>query len=642
MMYLSKYLKIYTCCLTLLGFSIVNCTAQHAIPAFIPMPRSVKMDTGNFIFRSGTTIRADVQEKRAVEYFIGRLFSTRQFNNKVIPGAAQAPGRQPELLITNSGAEQLPEEGYRLSVTPAGITLTGKNAGLFYGMQTLLQLLADPANGTVAVPCLTIEDAPRFGYRGLMLDVSRHFFTVEQIKDLLDLMAYYKLNRFHWHLTDDQGWRLEIKSFPELTKVGAWRVPRIEFSGNTLPPQPGERATDGGFYTREQVKEVIRYAAERHIEILPEIDVPGHSMAAIAAYPELSVTQNADTKVNPGSSFAKWFSTGGFEMYVDNSLNPTDERVYRFLDKVFEEVATLFPYPYIHIGGDECYKGYWEKDTAVQHFMKEHHINDAHELQTYFVSRVNKIILSKHKKMIAWDEVAEGNIKDRFMVMSRFGEKAAIAQIRKGLDIILAPGDNGLYFDYAQSTSDQEPSSHGGDAPVWKAYQYNPEYPALSADERKHIMGVEGCIWTENIPDVSKLQYMLLPRMLALAETGWSDETAKDYPRFAGTALPLHLGHFDKAGANYRVPTVFNYADTTIVTDTFRFEVTQPPVTGARIYYTLNNRPPGDYDHEYKTPVTIIVPKGKTITLKTIVITPAGRRSIITRTVLDNSNNAQH
>ncbi|MET3879843.1 family 20 glycosylhydrolase [Chitinophaga sp. OAE865] len=637
-MYFSKYVKIYTCCLALLGFCAGNSAAQQAGPALIPMPRSVKTDTGSFIFNAGTLIRTDVKEQHAVDYFTGQLFSRWKFNNKVATGTTGDGG----LVITTNGAEQLPDEGYRLSVTPAGITLTGRNVGLFYGMQTLLQLFPEPANGAVAIPCVTIEDAPRFGYRGLMLDVSRHFFTVEQIKDLLDMMAYYKLNRFHWHLTDDQGWRLEIKSCPELTQVGAWRVPRIEFGGNTLPPQPGEKATDGGFYTQEQVKDIIRYAAERHIEILPEIDVPGHSMAAIAAYPELCVTRNKDIKVNPGSSFAKWFPNGSYEMYEDNSLNPTDERVYTFLDKVFGEVAALFPYLYIHIGGDECYKGFWEKDAAVQSFMKMHHIKNTHELQSYFILRLNKIIQSKHKKLIAWDEVAEGDVKDSITIMSRFGEKAAISQIRKGLDIVLAPGGNGLYFDYAQSTSDQEPSSHGGDAPAWKAYQYNPEYSSLSAKERKHIMGVEACIWTENIPDVSKLQYMMLPRMLALAETGWSDETAKAYPRFAGTALPLHLERFDKAGINYRVPTVFNYTDSTIATGSFRFEVAQPPVQGARIYYTLNNRPPGDYDHEYTAPVTITVPKGKTITLKTVVITPAGRRSIVTRTVLDNSHKSEN
>ncbi|MGN7819349.1 beta-N-acetylhexosaminidase [Chitinophaga sp. 22536] len=620
------YLKIYACCVTFLCSSIAGSFAQ----SLIPMPQSVKKGSGSFTFSANTPIRTDVQDKRTIALLAGQL----PFHHKITTGKTNTPA----LIITERNAATLPKEGYRLDVTPDSIVLTGREAGLFYGMQTLLQLLPAPTAGTANIPCISIEDAPRFGYRGLMLDVSRHFFTVSQIKALLDLMARYKLNRFHWHLTDDQGWRLEIKSLPELTSVGAWRVPRIDFSGNTLPPQPGEKATDGGFYTQEEVKEVIRYAAERHIDILPEIDVPGHSMAAIASYPWLCVTRDTAIKVNPGSSFAKWFPNGGFEMYVDNSLNPIDERVYQFLDKVFGEVAALFPYPYIHIGGDECYKAFWEKDSSVQQFMRQHHIRDSHALQGYFISRLNKIIQSKNKKMIAWDEIAEGDLKEDIAVMNRFGEKGAVEQIRKGLDIILAPGGNGLYFDYAQSTSEQEPSSHGGDAPAWKAYQYNPAYPALSAQELQHIMGVEACIWTEHIPDISKLQYMLLPRMLALAETGWTTAENKDIQRFANTALPAHLGRFDKTGMNYRVPAVFNYVDTTINTGSYLFEVTQPPVPDARIYYTLNNRPPGDYDHLYTGPVTITIPKGKTITLKTMVITPAGRRSIITRTVLDNSD----
>ncbi|QJB42396.1 family 20 glycosylhydrolase [Chitinophaga oryzae] len=618
--------KTYAYCLVFLCSSLLCANAQTLIPA----PRSVANRAGSFTVNAHTIIRTDLQDKRAAAWFTDRLSGMISSGAKAAAGAAKASA----LVITDRNAAQLPAEGYRLEVTPDSILLTGRDAGLFYGMQTLLQLFSDQAT----IPCVSITDAPRYGYRGLMLDVSRHFFTIAQIKDLLDLMAYYKLNRFHWHLTDDQGWRLEIKSLPELTRTGAWRVPRIEFSGNTLPPQPGEKSTDGGFYTQEEVKDIIRYAAERHIEILPEIDVPGHSMAAIASYPWLCVTRDSSIKVNPGSSFAKWFPAGGFEMYTDNSLNPVDERVYEFLDKVFSEVAALFPYPYIHIGGDECYKAFWEKDSSVQRFMKQHHIRDSHALQGYFISRLNKIILSKNKKMIAWDEIAEGDLKEDIVVMNRFGEKGAVQQIKKGLNIILAPGGNGLYFDYAQSPSEQEPSSHGGNAPAWKAYQYNPDYAALSNDEKKHIMGVEACVWTENIPGVSKLQYMLLPRMLALAETGWSAVENKDHHRFATAALPAHLARFDKAGMNYRVPTVFPYTDSTIITDTFRFEVSQPPVPGARIYYTLNNRPPGDYDHLYTGPVAIVVPKGKTITLKTIVITPAGRRSIITRTVLDNSN----
>jgi hexosaminidase len=325
-------------------------------------------------------------------------------------------------------------------------------------------------------------------------------------------------------------------------------------------------------------------------------------------------------------------------MYIDNSLNPTSEKVYEFLDKVFGEIAALFPYPYIHIGGDECFKGFWEKDPAVKRFMERHRIKDAHELQGYFISRLNKIILSKNKTLIGWDEITEGNLKDNVAVMNRFGEKGAKEQTEKGMDIVLAPGGNGLYFDYAQSVSDQEPSSHGGDAPAWKAYEYDPEYPSLSADQRKHIMGVEGCVWTENIPGISKLQYMILPRMLALAETAWTNPENKDYRRFAQTALPAHLADFDRKGMNYRVPTGFSYIDTTITTEQFTLTIPQTPVPGSKVFFTLNNRPPGDFDHEYKGPVTIDVPKGKSIPLKTIVITPVGRRSIITRTLLDNSD----
>jgi len=316
-------------CIALMFLYSLFCQAQSQVPAIVPTPASVKMSKGSFIFSAQTVIRADAAERKTADFFTKYLLNTWKFKTIVVSSNAKSVTRQPAVYITTKGSEQLPADGYTLSITPAAITLVGKDAGLFYGIQTLIQLFPVNTQGAAVLPCLNITDQPRFAYRGLMLDVSRHFFTVAQIKDLLDLMAYYKLNRFHWHLTDDQGWRLEIKSYPKLTKIGAWRVPRIEFSGNTLPPQPGEKATDGGFYTQQQVKDIIRYAAERHIEIVPEIDVPGHSMAAIASYPELCVTQNPGIKVNPGSSFAKWFSQGGFEMYVDNTLNPTDEHVFQ-------------------------------------------------------------------------------------------------------------------------------------------------------------------------------------------------------------------------------------------------------------------------------------------------------------------------
>jgi hexosaminidase len=600
--------------------------------AVIPAPASVNIENGNFIFSKSTIIQADVQDNKTIKFFTDYLLHNWKFKNKTAVG--KAPIKAPTVfVITDQGAEKLAGESYRLSVSQAKITLIAKGAGLFYGIQTLIQLFPNERRGTAVLPCVTIADHPRFGYRGMMLDVSRHFFTVDEIKDLLDLMATYKLNRFHWHLTDDQGWRIEIKSYPKLTTVGAWRVPRLGDFGNMEPPQPGEAAADGGFYTQAQVKEIVQYAAERYIQIIPEIDVPGHCMAAIAAYPEFSVTKNPETKVNPGNSFAKWFS-GGFEMYEDNTLNPTDEKVYQFLDKVFDEVARLFPYEYIHIGGDECFKGFWEKDGAVQAFMQKMNIKSTHDLQRYFTARVNKIIVSKKRKMIGWDEIMADSLTNT-TIMNRFGEKGAKAQVKKKMNIILAPGNSGLYFDYAQSHSDMEPSSHGGYSPLWKGYNFDPGYSSLSDEDKQYILGVEACVWTEHIPSVSKLQYMILPRMLALSETGWALAEKKDYHSFSELALPRHLERFDKADYNYRVPTVFNYTDTTLTGNKFQFNW-KPSVPGAKIYYTLNDRSPGDADQEYKGPLNFTLSVNKKLILKTIVITPAGRRSVITRTVMEN------
>ncbi|SMC40456.1 beta-N-acetylhexosaminidase [Pedobacter africanus] len=612
-------------------FCVMGAKAQDAglRSSIIPAPAKVEKLEGEFVFNDQTGITADDMQAEPIARFFKAYVSDRSK-----PGSVQS--KRNRIRFTSKGADGLPDEGYKLNITPEGIMITGKKAGLFYGMQSLIQLFPVQASDNVKLPCMNITDYPRFAYRGLMLDVSRHFFTVAQVKDLLDIMAHYKLNRFHWHLTDDQGWRIEIKSLPKLTQIGAFRVPRNGDFGAMEAPRPGEKATDGGFYTQEEIKDVVRYAAERNIQVMPEIDVPGHSMAAIAAYPHLSCTQDTSIKVNPGSSFAKWFPDGKYEMYTDNTLNPASEATYVFLDKVFTEVAALFPYEYIHIGGDECFKGFWEKDAGVQAFMKKMNIGSTHELQGYFITRLNKIILSKKKKLIGWDEILEGGLNEQVAIMNRFGEKGAVAQLKKGLNIVLAPGNNGLYFDYAQSRSDMEPINHGGFSPVWKAYGYNPEYGGLNDDDKKHIMGVSGCVWTEHIPSVSKLQYMVFPRMFALAETAWSQEYNKDYKVFAETALPKHLGKLDKSGYNYRVPTPFAYTDTTMTGKHFYFDL-KVPMAGAKIYYTLNNRLPGDADHEYREPVSFDVPEGKKRVLKIIVISPSGRRSVVTSITLDNS-----
>ncbi|MBS1662823.1 MAG: family 20 glycosylhydrolase [Bacteroidetes bacterium] len=580
------------------------------------------MGKGHFVFGPKTVVRGE--DERLVRVFTGYLRGKWKFDNRT--GSSV-------VYLNSRGAESLPAEGYRLSITPDSIIVTGRGAGLFYGIQSLIQLFPNGSEAAAVLPCLTIEDWPRFRYRGFMLDVSRHFFTVGQVKELLDWMAFYKLNRFHWHLTDDQGWRLEIKSHPKLTSVGAWRVPRIEFGGNTLAPKPGEKATDGGFYTQEEVREIIRYAADRFIEIVPEVDVPGHSLAAIAAYPELSVTRDSSSKVNPGSTLATWFPQGGFKMHVDNALNPSDEKVYRFLDDVFGEVAALFPGKYIHIGGDECYKGYWEKDSAVQAFMHRSGIGNATALQAYFISRLDGIIRSKGKTLIGWDEICQGDSLGNETVMNRFGEKAAIAQIRQGRDIVLAShdGNSGLYFDYTQSTSDMEPSHHGSNAaPLWHSFLLDPEYGSL---DKKHILGVEACLWTEYVSSADKMYYMTFPRLLGVSETGWSQQARKSWPSFAEKDLPVHLERFDKAGVNYRVPPATGYIDTVIETSSYTFVATTA-VPGAKVYFTLDGSFPSEAAHLYTAPILIVAPAGKKVTLRTIVITPAGRRSIVTKAVI--------
>lgn len=626
--------------LLLLGFIGARAQGTGFRTNIIPAPAQVEKQNGEFTINELTTITADDIANPAVKFFKDYLLSTRKLSKKHAMGnnaLAPAKNKQNNILFTTKGADGLPDEGYKLEITPQGIVLIGRKAGLFYGIQSLIQLLSEEESDLLKLPCMTITDYPRFSYRGLMLDVSRHFFTVAEVKNLLDMMSHYKLNRFHWHLTDDQGWRIEIKSFPKLTQVGAFRVPRSGDFGDMDAPRPGEKATDGGFYTQDEIRDVVRYAAERNIQVLPEIDVPGHSMAAIAAYPNLSCTRDTSIKVNPGSSFAKWFPDGKYEMYVDNTLNPVNEDTYAFLDKVFTEVAGLFPYKYIHIGGDECFKGFWEKDTGAQAFMKKMKIGSTHELQGYFISRVNKIIRSKNKKLIGWDEILEGGLSDRVAVMNRFGEKGAIIQTRKKLNIIMVPSDEGLYFNYAQSHSDMEPINHGGFSPIWKAYGYNPEYESLSEEDKKYIVGVSGCIWTEQIPSVSKLQYMLFPRMFALAETAWSPLKNKNYKAFSETALVRHLEKLDKEGYNYRLPTPFAYTDTTLIGSHFSFDV-KIPMPGAKIYYTLNNRFPGDADHEYREPLAFDIPRGKKRVLKMIVISAAGRRSVVTSITMDNSN----
>jgi hexosaminidase len=367
------------------------------------------------------------------------------------------------------------------------------------------------------VPCVSITDDPRFGWRGLLYDVSRHFFTKDQIKQHIDTMARFKLNTFHWHLTDDQGWRIEIKKYPKLTKVGAWRVSRQGYWSTFAPPQPGEKPTYGGFYTQEDIAEIVKYAESRFITIVPEIDVPGHSMAALASYPELSCG-GGPFYVNPGSKFYR---------QIENTLCPSNDTVYEFLDGVFTEIASMFPGEYIHMGGDEAFKGFWEKCKQCQQFKKDKKLNNENELQSYFVKQVEKILESKGKKLIGWDEILEGGLAPNATVMSWRGTAGGIKAAKMGHDVVMTPSPY-YYLDLYQSDPIIEPRTYGMSR-LNTCYAFEPVPNGVNPDL---ILGVQGNIWAEEISEMRHSQYMTWPRGLAIAETAWTPKEQKNWKNF--------------------------------------------------------------------------------------------------------------
>lgn len=523
----------------------------------------------------------------------------------------------------------LGDEGYELKVKKEGIEiLANAEAGIFYGMQSLKQLLLD-ADGKI--PGCEIIDYPRFKWRGLMLDVSRHFFTVEEVKSFIDQMSAYKFNVFHWHLTDDNGWRIEIKSLPKLTEVGGWRVERHgKFGSGRKEPDPGEPTPYGGYYTQEEIKEVIQYAQERNIRIVPEIDVPGHSMALLAAYPHLSTGQEPKF-VNPGTRFANWHNDGTFEMLIENTLDPSNEEVYETMDKVFTEVAALFPGEYIHIGGDEAYKGYWERDPDCQAFMREEGLKDAHELQSYFVKRMGKIIESKGKTMVGWDEILEGGLAEGAVVMNWRGWKnEGVKAAEMGHQVVMTPTTY-CYLDYTQGDRSIEIPIYAS-LSLGKVYQFEP-VPEGIDDEL--VLGGQGNLWTEAIPTIRHAFHQTYPRAFALAETLWSPAELKDYPNFL-ERTERHVRFFEDQNLNISkaifdpIVTVAKNESETEFTCSISHDYSE-----TTLYYTLDGTFPDKYSTTYKEP--FLMPEGD-ITLNVIAYRggkPFGRMLHISREQLE-------
>ncbi len=614
----------HTLLFILLALSTSAFAQEDPYLGIIPAPVSVSKSGSEFKLNPETIILVDTPDNRAVRFFIDYLKKAGYVNTVVDVNRVDRRNYSLKntISLTLNFKSDLPPEGYKLQVSGQQILLEGKGAGLFYGVQTLIQLIHGTSPAYASIPCAVIRDYPRFPYRGMHLDVARHFFDVDFVKRYIDLMAAYKLNSFHWHLTDDQGWRIEIKKYPKLTEVGSIRAQTKVGRATGGDTDQYDNTPYGGFYTQEQIRDIIHYADERYINIVPEIEMPGHSVAAITAYPELSCDAGKAYKVR---------ETWGVS---EDVLCPTDE-TFKMMGDILREVLELFPGKYVHIGGDECPKIAWKKSDYCRRVISEQNLNDENGLQSYFIGRIEKLVNAQGRQIIGWDEILEGGLAPNATVMSWRGEAGGIAAAQLGHDVIMTPGSGGLYFDHAQSKSAQEPLSIGGNAPVAKTYAYDPVPAALNADQQKHVIGVQANLWTEYITTPAKAEYMLLPRMFALAETGWTPKENKNYKNFSQQRLPKHLAKLDAAGYDYRVPVAYGADDTTITGDKINVQLAVP-VEGAKIYYTIDGYNPRETDMEYKGPLQFTIPEHKTIHLKTITITPSGKRSIVSDIKMEN------
>jgi hexosaminidase len=591
--------KIYLLACALL-VQLCSFAADTSRIKIIPEPVSLKDLGGVFTLSNSVGLAVTgTDEKLAgtAQWFAGQL---KALTGITVKQKGFGKLRNINLILLAEYDKSLGEEGYSLTVEAFHIYLRANtSAGIFYGMQTLLQMV--PPRGHLSkvtgwewpIPCASITDYPRFGWRGLMLDVSRHFFTKEEVKRYIDEMVKYKYNTFHWHLTDDNGWRIEIKSLPQLTQKGAWRVERVGRWGTFAPPQPDEDVPYGGFYTQDDIKEIIRYAQDRYVTILPEIDVPGHSLSMIVAFPNLSCTQ-LQYMVGPGDSLRK---------KNDNVLCIGNDSIFTVLDKVFTEVADLFPNKYIHIGGDEAYKGFWEKCPKCRQRMQAEHLNDVHELQSWFVKRMEKMLLSKNKKLIGWDEILEGGLAPEATVMSWRGMQGGITAARMNHHVVMTPWDF-CYLDLYQGETAAEPPTYGM-CRLSDAYNYDPVPDSV---DEKYILGGQGNLWTESVNTLRHAQYMTWPRSLALAEVYWSPKSKRNWDSFINR-MEAHYPRLDAAGIKY-ARSAYNAIATPARDNNGVLTVRlSTEIKDLDIYYTFDNSDPDTFYPRYNgQPLTF--PKG--------------------------------
>ncbi|MFN2457287.1 MAG: family 20 glycosylhydrolase [Chitinophagaceae bacterium] len=533
---------------------------QKQVISIIPQPAEVVLGTGKFILSDETIFATrSAEDKKAADYLNSYL---QQFYGIRLDVDKQE-GKNYIRLNTRSSTTDPLQHGYTLRVSEDGVTIDGNShTGTFYGLQTLIQLLPVPdsksqiadsfkrgSTNKFQIPFVTIRDQPQFAYRGMHLDVSRHFFPVSFVKKYIDYLALHKMNYFHWHLTEDQGWRIEIKKYPRLTEVGAYR------NGTIVGRYPGtanDNIRYGGYYTQDEIRDIVQYAADRHITVVPEIEMPGHSSAAIASYPFLSCFPGKETviptkpsEISKNSGGKKVQETWGI---FEDVYCAGNDSVFTFLEGVMDEVLQLFPSKYIHVGGDECPKTHWKKCPKCQTRIKAEGLKDEHELQSYFIQRMEKYLNSKGRTLIGWDEILEGGLAPNAVVMSWRGEKGGIEAAKEKHDVVMTPGTH-CYFDHTQSTN-EDSIVFGGFTPVEKVYSYQPVPQELSTEFSKYVLGAQGNVWTEYMKYPSKVEYMIFPRMSALSEVLWSLKEKRNWDNFENR-LTTQFNRYDLWKANY-------------------------------------------------------------------------------------------
>ena len=589
---------------------------QAATPSLIPMPATLTARQGSFSVDDSVVIAVpagDPAAQRVAIYLRDLLSRTRGLQLRIVD--SNAGGRVLDFKRSSAGSSR--EGAYALDVTPKRIQLSASDdAGLFYSAVTLWQLLTpDAARGAVNVPALHIDDVPRFAWRGMMLDSVRHFQPVADIEVLLDQMAQHKLNVLHWHLTDDQGWRIEIKRYPQLTQVGAWRKPPDGGKG-------GEPAQYGGFYTQAQIREVVAYASARYITVVPEIDMPGHAQAAVASYPQYGITGK-----KPAVS-VDW----GVNPYLYN----VDDASFQFIDNVLDEVMALFPSRYIHVGGDEAIKDQWKASPAVQAKIRALHLKDEDALQGWFIGRIGGYLSQHGRRLIGWDEILDGGVPADATVMSWRGTDGAIKAAQLGHDVVMSPAPD-LYFDGLQSDNIDEPAGRIPVRDLASVYAFNAVPQQLDAKQSTHILGVQANIWTEHIPTLQHIEHAAFPRLDALSEVAWSPASSRDWHNFL-SRLPAQVARYNAQQIAYAdsafAARIDVDADTAIASGAASVKLSNQAEYGG-IHYTVDGSAPDLHSSIYHAPISVKLPA----TVRAATFADNGIQLAAVRTrVLDETN----